>query len=527
MANLDSLSKRASLIQSLLPASTVLPAPDGTIDVYDRAHLAHLYSGQAPVAYTMHVSDRPGTEHVQEFSVGDVILVQALDGDGNLSESWVQIVDITDQTTYWDYVVNLMSGDDVVYPEGTTLLDLGASGEGIVRNVSSGDDTPYIEAFTHDGAPWSTVTAHAVIGNLEAYTGETEWGIATGADLTSLTGDYVVLSGSRVLFNADVNLASGKAIHHPDSSTAGWVLADVSGDGNFYPAAPTGGGISLSASRGALIYGDSTPAWGVMAHPGNAYRHLETDGTDFAWQANVTLASGAWIGIGGEAGRIAFDDQAVDQVEIRDAVLLVNAATMDTNYAATAKVSVEDGAIGSSVEYSEAVTGAAFNAFTYGSNANAYSRWVGRRARGSRGSESAVQSGDILGRIGAAGYGTSFPAASSGYMQIEATQTWGSAAYGTELNFCVTPDDDTTAIIALTLLNSGIGYFPYGIRTKISTANVSSPPTDAELDAAFGTPATVGASFIGAINDNDADEEWYLVLSSGSKWVYFRGYLAD
>lgn len=62
-----------------------------------------------------------------------------------------------------------------------------------------------------------------------------------------------------------------------------------------------------------------------------------------------------------------------------------------------------------------------------------------------------------------------------------------------------------------------------GVSTKHSTADVSNPPTDAELDSAFGTPATVGAGWIGSIDDNGAGTNFYLVQSTGSKWIIYTG----
>lgn len=53
----------------------------------------------------------------------------------------------------------------------------------------------------------------------------------------------------------------------------------------------------------------------------------------------------------------------------------------------------------------------------------------------------------------------------------------------------------------------------------IRITGVSAPPTDAELDSGFGTPATVGAGFIGF-----ADE--YLVYSDGSNWRHLIGTIA-
>lgn len=58
------------------------------------------------------------------------------------------------------------------------------------------------------------------------------------------------------------------------------------------------------------------------------------------------------------------------------------------------------------------------------------------------------------------------------------------------------------------------------IQIKISTANVSNPPYDEELDSAFGTPATVGAGFLALLDDAGAGSAVYLVLSDGTSWWY-------
>lgn len=52
-----------------------------------------------------------------------------------------------------------------------------------------------------------------------------------------------------------------------------------------------------------------------------------------------------------------------------------------------------------------------------------------------------------------------------------------------------------------------------------STENVGDPPTDAELDAAFGAPSTVG-DFTRIIDDNGDDTTFWLVHSTGTSWVY-------
>jgi hypothetical protein len=59
-----------------------------------------------------------------------------------------------------------------------------------------------------------------------------------------------------------------------------------------------------------------------------------------------------------------------------------------------------------------------------------------------------------------------------------------------------------------------------GVRTVWSEANVSSPPTDAELDATFGTPATAGEGFHALVDDNNANTAGWAVWSLGGSWWY-------
>ena len=56
------------------------------------------------------------------------------------------------------------------------------------------------------------------------------------------------------------------------------------------------------------------------------------------------------------------------------------------------------------------------------------------------------------------------------------------------------------------------------VKIKLSTADVSNPPTDAELDSEFGTPATVGAGYLALLDDNAGGANVYLVISDGTNW---------
>lgn len=70
------------------------------------------------------------------------------------------------------------------------------------------------------------------------------------------------------------------------------------------------------------------------------------------------------------------------------------------------------------------------------------------------------------------------------------------------------------------LTSTGIFYTSLGIRVGYSTNNVGNPPSDTDIDSAFGIPATVGNGFVGVINDNDGDADIWLCVAVGDVWGY-------
>jgi hypothetical protein len=50
------------------------------------------------------------------------------------------------------------------------------------------------------------------------------------------------------------------------------------------------------------------------------------------------------------------------------------------------------------------------------------------------------------------------------------------------------------------------------------TFSGSNPPTDAQLDAGIGTPATVGKGFTAYWDNNSAGTNVYLLSSDGTNW---------
>lgn len=65
------------------------------------------------------------------------------------------------------------------------------------------------------------------------------------------------------------------------------------------------------------------------------------------------------------------------------------------------------------------------------------------------------------------------------------------------------------------------------VRVAQSVANVTeAAPTDAQLDAAFGTPAVLGRGFIGTVDDNDGSTASVLCWTTDSAWFHVVGTLS-
>lgn len=58
------------------------------------------------------------------------------------------------------------------------------------------------------------------------------------------------------------------------------------------------------------------------------------------------------------------------------------------------------------------------------------------------------------------------------------------------------------------------------IKTIVSSANTSNPPTQAQLVSAFGAAANAQPGYIGILNDNGGGTAVYLVMSDGANWFY-------
>jgi hypothetical protein len=102
-------------------------------------------------------------------------------------------------------------------------------------------------------------------------------------------------------------------------------------------------------------------------------------------------------------------------------------------------------------------TNSGVRADTYSNTGAAFPGIQLYKARGTRASPTAVQSGDPLGFLGAYGYGaTGFSATSRASLSFYATENWTDAAHGTKAVIHTTPAGSVTPTDALTVWDTGI-----------------------------------------------------------------------
>ena len=96
----------------------------------------------------------------------------------------------------------------------------------------------------------------------------------------------------------------------------------------------------------------------------------------------------------------------------------------------------------------------------------------GRFARGTSGSPTAIQTGDILSAISGRGYGASqFAAASTGVMNIVAAENFTNTSNATYLQFSVTPTGSVTSAEHMRVAGTGVTLGAQSGSTDIHTTN--------------------------------------------------------
>ena len=114
------------------------------------------------------------------FSVGDKLRCK----DGT-NDEWFSVTNVASAPTYTvtrDMAGSYAANTNPIWKKGTAIVNYGASGEGGIYMTSSEATSPYLSVVTHAGSPWSALTTHLRLGNLNGFLGYSsdKYGIAIG-----------------------------------------------------------------------------------------------------------------------------------------------------------------------------------------------------------------------------------------------------------------------------------------------------------------------------------------------------------
>jgi hypothetical protein len=160
--------------------------------------------------FVIDIEDPDGLSHSAAgalWTVDDIVRIK----DPAVADVWATIVAKADMTTYWRLAVLQESGGSSIYtfPAGSSVINYGQSGDGLVRITADASNNPYISIATHAGSPWTTLTERARLGNLTGISGASGYGLWT--DNGFFTGTVNFSSGNGLLDANGMSIYAGAA----------------------------------------------------------------------------------------------------------------------------------------------------------------------------------------------------------------------------------------------------------------------------------------------------------------------------
>jgi hypothetical protein len=222
-----------------------------------------------------------------QFAVGDILWIN----DGT-NQEYMTIATASSITTYT--VTRESGGTAVAWKKGTAIANLGQSGDGMIFMTASEATAPYISVITHAGEPWTTLTTHMRMGNLNGYLDYATdlYGIAIGKsdaylkyDPTNglrIKGIITAESGSdtgssnQLLRNGNFEIWSAGTSSAPD----GWIF-------------PTGGNITREGTIVKLGSYSCKLHRSGSSGVNRAYQIINGKGINY-WKGR-TVTFGAWV----------------------------------------------------------------------------------------------------------------------------------------------------------------------------------------------------------------------------------------
>lgn len=245
----DEQIPQALLLDGLRPMAGPLNSPagqvvnvGGVLYVVKASDTAAAWFNAAAAGFDVTVNDGG------LFAANDIILI----ADGTHS-TWASIDSIAGDVLTCTHE----SGDDETYDAGTPVLNYGQSGEGWVEIRADGGTVPRVSIYTHAGAPWTTKTEHARLGNLNDYSAGT-FGLVAIAGTPGGTRTQIDPTGVRGYNGATeqfaLDSATGKATFGAGADTLDVNGIGIDADTTTSPVQKRTYGFNVSGANFAGTY---------------------------------------------------------------------------------------------------------------------------------------------------------------------------------------------------------------------------------------------------------------------------------
>jgi len=189
------------------------------------------------------------------FQVGDILYMKE-----GLDAEWLEVTDVTFAPSYKvtrDKAGVYADGANPQWTKGASIVNYGQAGDGGIYLTASDTNAPHLSIFTHNGAPWNSITTHIREGNLNGYAGyETDiYGWASYIDANNyitidpangirMSGEIVITGGSGITLLSD----AGDLVTANDLDD----IADGTNYGKILKTAISAGKIILTETIGNL-----------------------------------------------------------------------------------------------------------------------------------------------------------------------------------------------------------------------------------------------------------------------------------
>ncbi len=253
-------------------------------------------------------SSNLSVEGNESFAVGDILRIK----DGT-DDEWLEVTDNTYDPIYTvtrDLAGSYGSDYNPEWKKGATVVNYGASGDGLIHITASESNAPYLSILTHAGAPYTTLTTRVRLGNLNGFLGYSsdKYGIAIGETNKYLKYDP---TGGLVI-QGTVNIIGSATLGDGSNYSGTITLSIADGQGDCYIAA--GKSDFTNTDNGFILGIDDSDSNKVKFYLGNSTNYFNWDGANLtinvASSDAITIKAGGDIVLEADAsdpGKISFE----------------------------------------------------------------------------------------------------------------------------------------------------------------------------------------------------------------------------